>query len=175
MINLRAISVCAALLVFLAAHAIAQEDGDKKKKRRGGDQITKNIMRQFAKADLSEEQTKKAKEIIAQHSEDMASLQKELGSLISKEQKQARRQAQKKAKQDGLKGKERNQAIWAAMKFSEEDIKKFQDVNKKTNQLRQKIAKEIYATLSDEQKEKVKLRGKRGSKKGKKKKKDGDG
>ena len=174
-----AIALIGAFVVsMLSTQSFAQDD-DKKKKR--GNQFMKNMMRPFAKAELTDEQKKKATALIKENAKELMALQKEMGSIFTAEKRKARREAQKKAKAEGLKGKKAAEFVWKEIGLSDDDRKKMMEANKKFNQARMKVQREIYAMLTDDQKAKVKSRALKGGKgKGKRKKKkkkdkDGDG
>ena len=166
------------LVAFVATifvtNASAQDD-DKKKKKGAGKQFVNSVLRPFKKAELTDEQTKKAHEMIKQHSEKIMGLQKEANNILSDEQKKARRDAAKAAKEKGLKGKKANEFIMAEMKLDEATVEKMKKASKAVNEARMELQKGVYGLLTDEQKQKIPDRrfgGKGGAGKKKKKKKD---
>ncbi|GIT29207.1 MAG: hypothetical protein Ct9H300mP1_12530 [Planctomycetaceae bacterium] len=61
----------------------------------------------------------------------MAEVQKAVNGVISKEQRQARNAANKKAKADGVKGKARNAKIQAALNLTDDQKAKMKELTKK--------------------------------------------
>ena len=173
--------MCSAICLCLVSGLSAQDE--EKKKKRGGNQMTKALLRPFAKAELTDEQETKIKDLLKANRESLMKLQKEANNILSDEQKQARRDAQKAAKEKGLKGKKATEFIMGEIKLDEETVAKMKETTQKLSEARLKFQKEVYSLLTDEQKSKIKNRriaGKAGGKKkkggGKKKdKKDDDG
>ncbi len=172
--------VCAFALAIFTGQSSAQDE--EKKNKRGNNQLVKNLLRPFAKAELTDEQKEKAQALIKKNSESLVALQKDLNGMLSNDKRKARREAQKKAKEQGLKGKKAAEFIWKEIGIDEATVKKIQEKSKAFNQARVKLQREIYAMLNDDQKSKVKARGIKGGGKGKgkgkkkkRKKDDGDG
>ena len=119
-----------ALICCMAVCVVAQEEPAKKGKKKGQDKgpsarITKQMMAQFKKANLTDEQVKKAKEIIGKHAAKIGEAQKAVTGFLSADQKKARAAAMKAAKQEGLKGAEARKKIAEATNLSDEEQKKY--------------------------------------------------
>jgi len=147
-------------LAFIIATPLMAEDKEKpkKKKVKKHGAVTK-LMKSLAKADLTDEQQEKIKELGKEYGPKIATGIKK--AALTKEQKNAIHEAQKKAKEDGLKGKARHAAIDAAGNLSDEQKAALAE----TVRQKQEFRKAAFALLTDEQKEKV------GMRRGKKKKK----
>ena len=98
----------------------------------------------------------------------MAEVQKAVNGVISKEQRQARNAANKKAKADGVKGKKRNAAIQAALNLTDDQKAKMKELTKKRQDVQKAARAKFVEILTAEQK--AKLPKKKGKKKKKKKK-----
>ncbi len=173
-----------ALALVVSAACFAQ-DADKKKDGKGkkaDERALKNttdqMMKFFAKANLTEEQQEKAKEVIAKHVKDLVAARKAQDAMLTDDQKKSRTEAMAKAKEEGVKGNKLAAAGTKALGLSEEEMKKYNAAKKKVNEVNTKMKEAIMAMLTDEQKEampKPKAGGKKAGKKGKKKDKDDDG
>jgi uncharacterized protein (DUF885 family) len=88
----------------------------------------------------------------------MKELREKLDKVMTEEQKKARLEVMKEAREkgkEGKKGKELAQAIKDAMKLSEEQQKNYDETDKKIVALRQEILEKVKPLLTDEQKEKL--------------------
>jgi len=150
------------LLVALTAAPLSAEDKKKGKKKGQGNRLETQILKRFSKAELSEEQTTKIKALIAQHGPKIAAAAKK--GAISKEQKQARTEAIKKAKADGKKGKALRAAGDAAAGLTAEQ----KAAAKEAATSRAALLKAAVALLSAEQKAKAGIKEKKSKKKKKK-------
>jgi len=148
--------------------------GKKKRRRRGnrGLGFARQIMRQLAKVDLTAEQKKKTKEVIAKHKDKFAAVNKKRSVIFTKERRKARRDANKAARAEGKKGKELRAAINAAVKFTTEEKEKLKSINKEQRTLMIALRKDVFALLTAEQKEKLPKQRRRKGKKNKKPKKN---
>lgn len=168
------------LLVGLVATGVSAQDEDKAAKRKKGQKkgvakyLTNQVMRPFAKVEMTNEQKEKATAIVNEHKADFAATMKEINMVMTKELKEKQKEAQKKARAEGLKGKQAREFVTKALELSEEKVKELNAARKKQTELMTKIRKSIHEkVLTDEQKPNVKLGG-RGKGKGKKKKKTDD-
>ena len=154
------------LAVVLAMPAMAAEEKKKKKKGRKAPvavKVPKSIV-------LTADQKKQVAAINKEFGPKLAEIQKAVNGVISKEQRQARNAANKKAKADGVKGKARNVAIQAALNLSDEQKVKMKELTKQRRDLQKAVRGKFVAILTAEQK--AKLPKKKGKKKKKKKKAD---
>ena len=177
------LSLTLALVVSVTCFA---QDNDKKAKKaneRAVKNTTTQMMKFFAKANLTDEQKEKATAVITKHVGDLMAARKAQDSMLTAEQKKARTEAIAKAKKDGAKGGKLAAVGTKALGLSEEDMKKYNAAKKKVNDINMKMREAIMAMLSDEQKAALPKRGgakkgakkggKKGGKKGKKKADDG--
>jgi Spy/CpxP family protein refolding chaperone len=135
---------------------MAAEEKKKKKKKKKGRKAPVAV-RVPKSITLTDDQKKQVAAINKEFGPKLAEVQKAVNGVITKEQRQARNAANKKAKADGVKGKARNAAIQAALNLTDD-----QDV--------QKAARAKFVEiLTAEQKAKLPKK-----KKGKKKKKKKD-
>ena len=167
-----------ALAVMMAATCVAQ-DTDKKKdqkadkaKARAIKNTTAQMMKAFSKANLTDEQKEKATAIVEKHIASLIDARKAQDALLTDEQKKSRTEAVAKAKEDGTKGNKLNVIGTKAMGLSKEKMKEYNAAKKKVNGVTAKMREAITALLTDEQKAAM---PKKGARKGKKKKADGDG
>lgn len=163
-------------LAFVVTATCVAQDADKKKGKKATDRAIKNttsqMMKAFAKVELTEEQQAKAKAIIEKHIGSLIEARKAQDGILTDDQKKARTEAIAKAKEDGTKGAKLAAVGTKAMGLSKEDAKKYSDAKKKVTATTAKIKGAIMELLTDEQKAAMPKRGK--GKKGKKKKDGAD-
>jgi hypothetical protein len=148
------------LALVVAAPLFAADKERKKKPRKKPDPAT-GILKRFEKAELTEEQVAKVKELAAKVAKDTAECRKK--AAPTPEQQKARKEAMEKAKADGKEGREVFAAARDAVKLTPEQEEAMKEVRK----AQAAMMKEILGMLSDEQKAKL---GKRpGAKKPRKK------
>ena len=119
--------------------------------------------------ELTAEQKKQVAAINKEFGPKLAEVQKAVNGVISKEQRQARNAANKKAKADGVKGKARNAAIQAALNLTDDQKAKMKELTKKRQDVQKAARAKFVEILTAEQKAKLPKK-----KKGKKKKKKKD-
>ena len=155
------------LALCIGTIASAQDEAKKKNKKKGDPaaklvaSVTKQMMKTFDAVSLPDEQKEKATAIIKEHAPSLGEAKKAVDELLSKEQKTARKEAQKKARADGVKGKEASKALFAALNMNEEDLTAYKEASKKPQAINSKIRKAIAALLTDEQKALMPKRGKK--------------
>ena len=152
-------------LMGLVAVGFAQNENKKKKGQAKGP--TAQLRGKLASAELGADLTEKVKKIIDEHEPKLNELQAKADAILTDEQKAARRDAQKAAKQAGKKGKEAQDEVTAALKLTAEQQKKMDEAQKELNAARGEMNKEIAALLTPEQQDKLGVKAKG---KGKKKK-----
>ncbi len=145
-----------ALVVLVAAPLSAADEKKKKKGKRGS--LAENTIKRYEKAELTDEQIAKIKALAAEVGPKLADLRGK--AKLSKEQTTARREAMKKAKEDGKKGKEIRAAADAAASLTDEQKATMKEVAK----INGEYNKSVMGLLTAEQKQKA------GIKKRKKKK-----
>ena len=149
------------LAVVLAMPAMAAE---KKKKKGRKAPVAVKVPKGI---ELTADQKKDVAAINKEFGPKLAEVQKAVNGVISKEQRQARQAANKKAKADGVKGKARQAAIQAALNLSDEQKAKMKELTKKRQEIQRAARAKFVEILTAEQK--AKLPKKKGKKKKKKK------
>jgi Spy/CpxP family protein refolding chaperone len=143
--------VALALVALVATSSFAQE---KKKKNAGPPQQVAQMIKKTEGLGLSEEQTKKVKEIAESYTPKFREVNQKLNAVLTAEQKKARQEAQAKNKADGKKGKEAQAAIEAASNLTDEQKKVQSEVQASQKELSAKFREEVVSVLTPEQKEK---------------------
>ena len=156
------------LAVVLAMPAMAAEEKKKKKKKKKGRKAPVAV-RVPKSITLTDDQKKQVAAINKEFGPKLAEVQKAVNGVISKEQRQARNAANKKAKADGVKGKLRNAAIQAALNLTDDQKAKMKELTKKRQDVQKAARAKFVEILTAEQKAKLPKK-----KKGKKKKKKKD-
>ena len=139
------------LMAIVAAPLAAQQQNKKKKQPT----LAERTLKRFAKAELTEEQTTKIKELATKAAPGLAAARKK--AALTAEQRTAMTAARKKATDEGLKNKALREAVQAAGKLTDEQKAAV------TEQRAQTLAfnKATIGLLSEEQRTKagVKLPG----------------
>lgn len=164
-----------AIALFATTSLVAQ-DVDKKAKKaieRATKNVTNQMMKHFAKAELTDDQKTKATAVVEKHVKSYMEAKKAQDDLLTADQKTKRKTAMAKLKEEGVKKQELYKKAHAAMELNEETQKKFDAAKKKVNGISTGMKNEITALLTDEQKAAMPKKGK-GKGKGKKKKNNGD-
>lgn len=157
-------------LAILVMPLLAEDAKPKKKKGAGKKQTVRPVAameKQLAALDLSDDQKKKTDEILAKYNEKFAAVQGK--NPLSKEQRQARKEAMDKAKAEGKKGPELKAAVDAAVILTAEQEEAQQKAQAATKELQASLKKDVSEVLTAEQAAKLSSKGKG---KGKKKKQD---
>lgn len=144
------------LAAFLLSPVMAEDAKAKKnkpnaRKEQPAVQLPKDIT-------LTDEQKTKVAELEKEFAPKMKELREKLDKVMTEEQKKARLEVMKEAREkakDGKKGKELAQAIKDAMKLTEEQQKSYDETDKKIVALRQEILEKVKPLLTDEQKAKL--------------------
>ena len=163
--------VAALTLVAIVATTSFGQDADKKKKKKKDapqPQAISALMKKVEGLGVTEDQTAKLKKIGAEFGPKFAELNKKLASVLTDEQKQARKDAAAKAKADGKKGKEARDAVNAALALTADQQKVQTEVQASLKELSGKLNEAVMGVLTPEQKEKLapaKNPGKKGKKK----------
>ena len=156
-----------ALMVFsligLIGFAFAQDDKGAKKK--GNNPAAGLLKKVDDLIDLTAEQKEKIAKIKEEHGPKVAAAAKKLNDALTPEQRRARQEAQKAAKQAGKKGKEAQAEVLAAMKLTDEQKKAYDAAQKEVDDATNALRSALSEVLTDEQKATAGLKGK-----GKKKK-----
>lgn len=152
-------------VLVLAAVAVAQQEKPetkKEQKQAGKQQATvpvavKNVTDALAKLDLTAEQSQKIKELSAKASDQIAAINKERAAIVGPDINKKMNQARKDAQAAGKKGKELQDAVYAAAGLTQDQIAKLRDLQTKQQQVIQQFRKAVSEILTPEQRAKAGL------------------
>lgn len=136
-----------AMAIALPLWAAQEKKGGKKREGRQ-DQVTQ-LLAQVEKANLTDEQKKKVKEIAANYRPKLAAAREKVPAEVQK----ALGEARKKAADEGKKGKEAESAVQAAVKLTPEQEKAVAE----QRELNAAFRKEIAQVLTAEQRQQINL------------------
>jgi hypothetical protein len=139
---------CLALIVLIAP--LRAQDAAKKKAAKKTPAPLAAIEKQLASLDLSADQKQKVDDILAKYRDQFAAAQTKMPKL-SKEQRQAQKEAAEKAKAEGKKGKEQKDAVDAALNLTEEQKKDRQESQATMKELQASLKKDLTGVLTAEQ------------------------
>jgi hypothetical protein len=140
-----------ALAVCLAGLTLAEDKKpvEKKDDKKVVNTAPFNFPKQIT---LSDEQQKKLDELKAEYQPKLTELTKKVDAITATpERKKARQEAEKKAKEDGKKGKELQAAINDANKYTDDEKKDIKDLGAARSKLMGEINKKKNALLTEEQ------------------------
>lgn len=145
------LSLVLALMVALASPLSAQEEkGKKKRNAAASPRQLKDIENKLSSLDLKEEQKQKVDDILAGYKKKFADVQARAPKL-TKEQRQAQKDATEKARADGKKGKQLQQEVAAALHLSPEQQKMRDEIGVERQKLVASLKKELSAALTPDQ------------------------
>jgi hypothetical protein len=150
---LSCLSACALILsCVVAASADEKKPADKK-----ADDVKKPApyaaVFSFPKTiTLTDDQTKKLEALKTEYTPKLEEFKKQLDVLMTPERLKAQKEAMDKAKADGKKGKELNDAGLAALKLSEAETKQLNEVKAAQGKVMGEINKKKAELLTEEQK-----------------------
>jgi Spy/CpxP family protein refolding chaperone len=148
------------LSILTALVAVQDSVGQEKKKKQKADP-TANIKKKLDSAELPADVLEKAKKIVEEHAPKIAEAQDKVNAILTPEQRQARQAAQKAAKDAGKKGKEAAAEVDAATKLTDEQKGKMEEAQKALTAAQADLNKALGEILTDEQKAKVGIKGKK--------------
>ena len=142
-----------ALMLGLTVTAFGQnqEGRMKKAQERALKNMSTQLMKGFAAAKLTDEQKEKATAVLKEHLPKLMEARKAQDSILTDEQKEARKAAVAKAKEEGLKGAKMTQAGLKAMELSEEQVAKFDAAKKHFAEIMGKVKSKVTSMLNEEQ------------------------
>lgn len=145
-----------ALLIALPAMAQEKKRGEGKGRGpRGGGE---GMMRMFDGLDLTAEQKEKIQEIRKQFEGKVADARKKQDEILTPEQKKAREEAGKKAREEGKSRMESFRAMMEAVKLTDEQKEKLEAARKAVGDLEKEQREKVMNVLTEEQKEKFQKR-----------------
>ncbi|NOX57021.1 MAG: M3 family metallopeptidase [Planctomycetes bacterium] len=155
------------LLALLGAPLSAAQKGEKGKRRGKRPRPAQvQVLNQWLKdIELSDEQKAKVDELRKEFAPKFAALRKEQNEILTPEQKKARRDALRKAKQEGKSFREAAKEIAKSMNLTDEQKEKMAEIAKKRKELTAELREKLLTILTDEQKAKLPKRGVRRGKK----------
>jgi len=112
-----------------------------------------------SRLNLSEEQKAKIEQLRKEYEPKLAELRAKLDSILTEDQKKAREEAIRKAKEAGKTGRELAEAIRNAFQLTEEQQNKMKEVRSQMAQLFQEIREKLMGILTDEQKAQIRRFG----------------
>jgi len=142
------------IAVALSAGTVEAAKAVKGKKKDGASSAVFAIPKEIT---LSAEQQTKLDEIKMEQVPKIADLNEKLDSILTSEQKTARKEAAAKNKADGKKGKEARAAIEEAINLTDDQKKQRSETQPELAKLQLSIKQQIYGLLTDEQKPNYKL------------------
>jgi len=138
--------------------AVPDSQGQEKKKKKDA---SAGIKKKLDDAELGADLLEKCKKVVDEHAPKIAEAQAKVDEILTDEQKKARNAAQKAAKDAGKKGKEAAAEVEAALKLTDEQKGKMEEAQKALTAATNARNDALGALLTDEQKAKVGLKGKK--------------
>lgn len=155
-----------ALILACTVSVDAAEKGAKKKKgKKQGVRI--QALNLPATVELTAEQKEQVASLKKEYTPQFAALMKKNREILTADQRTARRDAVKKAKEEGKKGKELRAAVSSAIKLSDDQSKQMKEVSKEMKKLNGEVRGKLSKILTADQLAKIKKPAK-GAKKKKK-------
>jgi Skp family chaperone for outer membrane proteins len=136
-------------LMGLVSVGVAQNEN--KKKKGGGNDPVAQLKKKLAESDIGADLKEKIGKIIDENAGKLKELQAKVDSILTDDQKAARKAAQKAAKDAGKKGKQAADEVTAALKLTDEQKTKMEEAQSALNAARTEMNKAINALLTDEQ------------------------
>ncbi len=167
------------LVLAIAASVMAQDKVKGKREGKQGGEKAKAQVQVLPKAlleglELSDEQKVKLEEIAKEMKAPVVEARKAMDSLLTDEQKEARKAAQAKAKEEGKTPREAQKAVDEALKLTPEQQEKMAKAKEKQAEVQKQIRDKVMEILTPEQRtaveEKMKKSRGAGTKGGKGKK-----
>lgn len=140
--------------VFCVTSAPAQQEKGKKKKD-GPNQAVEAAFALLKDIDLTADQKEKFDALKKEYGPKLSELSQKVNGIYTADQKKARQEAAKEAKDSGKKGKEAKAAVDAAIKLTDEQKKQIDEVQPKLEALQKEIREKLTGLLTDDQKAKL--------------------
>ena len=166
---MRNLVICLCTIAILSGSAFAQEETKKKRRnRKRGNQSP--VMALMKDIELTDEQKEQLKPIAKEFDPKLMEINKENQSFLTDDQKKAQSEVRKANKEAGLKGKEAQAKLTAALNLTDEQKTQRKETQKKRMTVMKELRGKLAEILTDEQKTKVQGMQPRG--KGKRKRKN---
>jgi hypothetical protein len=152
------------LLLSCVLAAIAVTPGfaaGKKNKKQDRHDPVAAIKKKLSAADLPTDAREKADKVIADDGPKLKDAQAKIDSILTNEQKQAQRQAQKDARSSGKKGKDAKAEVAAAMKLTDEQKSKLSAAESELKSAQAVLVRDLRSALTPEQFAKTGLKTKK--------------
>lgn len=137
------------MLALVVAVPLFAADQERKKKPRKKPDPAAGMLKRLEKAELTEEQVAKVKELMAKVAGETAELRKK--AALTPDQQKARKEAMEKAKTEGKEGRELYAAVRNVVKLTPDQEAAMKELRK----VQGAMMKEIMGLLTNEQKEKL--------------------
>ena len=153
------------LLLIVTAVCVAQDADEKQdaKAKEATERAIKNattqMMKSFAKANLTDEQKEKAQAVVKKHIGSLMEARTAQAALLTDEQKKTRIEAMAEARADGAASNKLNGIGTKAMGLTQERLNEYTVAGKKVNEISEKIHAAMTALLTNEQKALMPERG----------------
>lgn len=145
-----------AVALLVCSVGVAQQEKARKAKKARKVAVHPLVQRVLSTVkDLSEEQKTKLQEIGKKYATELAALRRKAAGILTPDQRRARVEAIKKARQEKLKGAELRKRVEAAVQLTDEQKKQLAEVERQIRALEQKLREEILAVLTPAQREQV--------------------
>lgn len=143
--------VAIVVTVSLCLPVLGADKAEKKARKRAAQRgpITK-VEKQVAELDLSEEQKQKVSAVLDTYRKKFADVE-DPAAKLTKEQRQAKKEATENAKAQGKKGKELRQEVEAAANLTDEQKKAQQQTAARSKELQTALKKDLASVLNPEQ------------------------
>jgi DNA-binding MarR family transcriptional regulator len=105
--------------------------------------------------ELTAEQNEKVAALKKEYTPKLTELSAKVNAVLTDEQKKARQEASKKAKDDGKKGKEAKAAVDEALKLTPEQKKQMDELQPKLQAMQNEVREKVTSLLTDDQKSKL--------------------
>ena len=145
-------------LIALVALAIAAPAFAAKKDKNRGSDPTASIKKKLDAADLPSDVREKVKKVLADDSPKLKEAQTKIDTILTNEQKQAKRAAQKEARASGTKGKNARASIDAALKLTDEQKTKLSSAESDLKSAQSTLMKDLQSVLTSDQMAKAGLK-----------------
>lgn len=154
--KLGAIVLALGMSVIIGLPLLAQDAKEKKgKKKKGENAAVAQAFAFLSSIELTDEQKTKLEAIKTECSPKIVELGKKRADILTKEQMDIQKKIRAEGKSAGKKKKEVEQEVQDAMKMTDEQRTKLQEVNKEAAELTAQIREKVGAILTDEQKAKL--------------------
>ncbi len=145
------------LALVLGSVALAEDKKDAKKDtKKPAAEPYANVFSFPKQITLTAEQKTKLADLKKEYTPKLAEADKKIAGIMTAERKKSAEEASKKAKADGKKGKELQEAVNSALNLSKDEQAQLKECNQSKGKLTAEIKKKMSDLLTAEQKEQAK-------------------